>query len=294
MRLFAAVALPTWVAMLLSVAFVSASFDVDGVGNLNERYVFYVVPVAFVGLALWIETGLPRTRRGMWGVVAACCLVTALLPIDRLDYNAGLQALALVPWGALPVPEAVLAVLVAGFTLACGAVWATCTSRKAGRLWVLVGVVMVLVGITVVESNASSSSRLAQSFEGRSATWVDDAVPRGARVVGLWDERNGRRGFYFWLMVTEFFNGDLGTVYRIGPRTTFEDFLPTKRVEAGGDGTLRDAHGRVVESDYVLVACSTRIDGRVVARSARDALRLVRVDGPVRISNVAGCTRERP
>jgi hypothetical protein len=161
-------------------------------------------------------------------------------------------------------------------------------------LWAVIAVVMVLIGVAVVESNASSSSRLARSFEGRSATWVDDAVPPYAHVVGIWDERNGRRGFYFWLMVTELFNRSLGDVYRIGPRTTFEDFLPTKQVVTRGDRTLRDGLGRTIESDYVVVACSTGVEGSVVATSARDALRLVRVDGPVRLSHIAGCTREVP
>ena len=101
LRLYAAVVLPTVVAMLLSVAFVSASFDVDGIGNLNERYVFHVVPLLFVGLALWIERGLPRPRPWSWLVLGVACLAPVLLPIDRLDYNAGLQALALVPWDAL-------------------------------------------------------------------------------------------------------------------------------------------------------------------------------------------------
>ena len=70
-RLFAAIGLPTIVAMLLSIAFVSASFDVDGIGNLNERYVFHVVPLTFVGLALWIERGLPRPRPWSWVVSRA-------------------------------------------------------------------------------------------------------------------------------------------------------------------------------------------------------------------------------
>ena len=62
-RLFAAVALPTLLAMLVSVSLVSASVDVDGVENLNERYVFYVVPLTFVGLALWTGERLPRPGR---------------------------------------------------------------------------------------------------------------------------------------------------------------------------------------------------------------------------------------
>ena len=117
LRLYAAVVLPTVVAMLLSVAFVSASFDVDGIGNLNERYVFHVVPLLFVGLALWIERGLPRPRPWSWIVLGVACLAPALLPIQRLDYNAGLQALALVPWDTLSLTEAGTALLVGVLTI---------------------------------------------------------------------------------------------------------------------------------------------------------------------------------
>ena len=125
LRLYAAVVLPTVVAMLLSVAFVSASFDVDEIGNLNERYVFHVVPLLFVGLALWIERGLPRPRPRSWLVLGVACLAPVLLPIERLDYNAGLQALALVPWDALSLNAAGTALLVGLVTIGAGAVWLT-------------------------------------------------------------------------------------------------------------------------------------------------------------------------
>ena len=235
-RLFAAVALPTLVAMLLSVAFVSASFDVDGIGNLNERYVFHVVPLTFVGLALWIERGIPRPRPWAWVALGVACLAPALLPIDRLDYNAGLQALALLPWGALSLSPVGSAILVGAVTLGCGVLWSTCGPRSTGRLWALVGVWMALLGLFAVESNRVSASRTAAAFAGRSATWVDDALPAGADVAVVWDENQARKGlpdsYYFWLMVTEFFNRSVGDVHRLGPATLYEEFLPT--VPAGG------------------------------------------------------------
>ena len=95
--------LPTLMVMLVSVAFVSASIDVDGTENLNERYLFYVVPLLFVGLALWVEEGLPRPRPWAWGVVLVPAALVLTLPIDRLVYNSGLQSTALLPWVALPI-----------------------------------------------------------------------------------------------------------------------------------------------------------------------------------------------
>ena len=73
-----------------------------------------------------------------------------------------------------------------------------------------------------------------------SATWVDDAVPAGSRVVVLWDERPVRGAvldrFYPWVMITEFFNPSVEDVYRLGPETYYERFLPTV-------ATHLDAHG---------------------------------------------------
>ena len=100
-RLFAAVGLPTLLVMLASVAFVSASIDVDGRENLNERYLFYVVPLLFVGLALWVEEGLPRPRPWVWGVVVVPAALVLTLPIDRLVYHSGLQSTALASVGRL-------------------------------------------------------------------------------------------------------------------------------------------------------------------------------------------------
>ena len=247
-RLFAALALPTIGAMLLSVAFVSASFDVDRIGNLNERYVFYVVPLAFVGMALWIERGQPRPRPWTGVALAAACVAPVLLPIRRLDYNAGLQALALVPWDTVAPSSGATAALVAATTLCFALVWVTCSKRTMWRLWALVAVWMALLGLFAVESNRVSASRTAAAFDGRAATWIDDALPQGSDVAVLWDERQARKNlpdsFYFWLMVTEFFNRSVGDVYRLGPSTFYEDFLPPSPRGSVADGSWPETVAR--------------------------------------------------
>ena len=297
LRLFAAVVLPTVVAVLLSVAVVSASFDVDGIGNLNERYVFPVVPLLFVGLALWIERGLPRPRPWSSVALATACLAPVLLPIQRLDYNAGLQALALVPWDALSLNAAGTAMLVGLLTIGAGALWLTARPGATARLWALLAIWLVVLGIFVVDSNRASARRTAAAFDGRAATWIDDAVPSGRSVAVLWDETRSRKdlpdSFYFWLMVTEFFNDRVGHVYRLGGVTRYEDFLPTVPARLRPDRTVV-AGSRPVDVEYALVTCRTPVVGREVARAPRGALRLVRVDGPLRLTGDPGCRRREP
>jgi len=297
-RLFAALAVPTLGAILLSIAIVSASFDVDGVGNLNERYVFHVVPLLFIGLALWIEQGRQRPRPWAVAAVGVACLATALLPVERLDYNAGLQALALLPLSLLSLTPAGTSLLVAAVTIACGAFWLTCGERTAGRLWILIAVWMVVLTLFTVESNRVSASKTAAAFDGEAATWVDNALPAGANVAVLWDENRGRRGlpdsFYFWLMVTEFFNRSVGNVYRLGPPTLYENVLPTRGVSVGPGRSILGADRRPIRAEFALVTCRTPIDGHVVASAPRGALQLVRVAGPIRLTNGPGCSREQP
>ena len=293
-RLFAALALPTLVVMLVSVAIVSASIDVDGTENLNERYLFYVVPLLFVGLALWVEEALPRPRPWAWGVVLASAALVLALPIERLVFNSGLQSTALLPWVALPISGLALASVAAAFALGCGYLWLRCRSSEVGRLWVVVLAVMVIAGGAAQSTHAGAVSSAAKPFEGLRANWVDASLPAGADLVVLWDQRVAARDVkdpvYSWLMVTELFNKRVDRVMRIGPETFYEEFLPTVPVRFRPDSTLADRQtGRVLDARYALVNCRTEVAGKVVAQSPHGVLRLMEVSRPLRITRSGSC-----
>jgi hypothetical protein len=297
-RLFAVIAVPTFLAMVGSVSIVSAALDVDGTENLNERYVFYVVPLAFIALALWVELALPRPRVAALAAVAACCALTIVIPIPRLDYNAAFQSVGLLPWIGLSDSRLVVAVAAGIFTAAAGGLWLRCRPERVGRLWLLVILTMTFTGLLAVGANAFSASNSAYAFDGRSMTWVDDAVPAGEQVAVLWDERLARPDspdpFYSWVMATEFYNPSVGTVYRLGPETYYENFLPTVAAVARPDGTLAPAGGDPLTPRYVLTTCRSPVDGTVVARAPRGSLQLVEVEGPLRIADRRPCTRRIP
>jgi hypothetical protein len=293
-RLFASVGLPTLLVMLASVAFVSASIDVEGREYLNERYLFYVVPLLFVGLALWVEEGLPRPRPWVWGVVLVSAALVLPLPIDRLVYQSGLQSTALVPWAALPISGVALAAVAAAFALGCGYLWLRCRSSEAGRLWVVVLAVMLVAGGAAHLTHAGAVSSASKPFEGLRANWVDASLPGGANFVVLWDQRvapqDVKDSLYSWLMVTELFNRSIDRVMRIGPKTFYELFLPTVPVRLRPDSTLADPEtGRVLGARYALVNCRTEVAGRVVAQSPHGVLRLVEVSHPLRITRSGAC-----
>jgi hypothetical protein len=292
-RLFAAVVIPVVTSVLGIVAFVSAAIDVDGTENLNERYVFYVVPLLFVGLALWIRQGLPRARPSAWVVLGACAALALIVPVERLEYNAGFQSVALLPWLPLADTRALLLVGLVMFLAVAGALWLRSRRDQVARLWLVVGAWMAFVGVLVVVDNSDSAAFYAQSFDSRAADWIDRAVPDGERVAVVWRQQPGRRtapeGVAYWLMIAEMFNESVGDVHRIGPRTYYEDILPTVPVDVRADSRLARRDGSGVDARFVLVTCRDPVVGRVVATSPFGALQLVEATAPVRLAARGRC-----
>ena len=248
----------TLLAMLISVSLVSASLDVDGVENLNERYVFYVVPLTFVGLALWVNTRLPRPRpllvgrrrsvlRPRGGDSVRTSRAQRELPVDRVDA----VDRPFVRGACTPRPSSRRSSWDAAFS-GSGRI-----ARAFGGCGLSPGVTMTLLALLAIGGNAASASHSAQTFQGGSATWIDDALPAGESASVLRREHlaASRRldPFAPWLMIAEFFNSAVGDVYRLGGPTYYEDFLPTKpiaepvRRDAGGErqaasGSVRARH----------------------------------------------------
>ena len=89
-------------------------------------------------------------------------------------------------------------------------------------------------------------------------------------------------------------NTSLGDVYRLGPPTYYEEWLPTVPVSAGADGSLTLADGSRPAAEYVLTTCRTAAGGTVVARSLSGSLVLSRIDGPLRLASGPTCRKDVP
>ncbi len=115
-------------------------------------------------------------------------------------------------------------------------------------------------------------------------SWVDHALPSGGKVTDLFVQSgNCQRVNTGALRWTEFFNGRVGSVIRIGvpERITIDG----RSAIVGGDGTVRTLDGRPVVPGYAVAPPGLELRGREVARGTLDALRLWRVDGTLRILN---------
>ena len=99
--LAATVALGFW--LLLEVAAVDQT-TTSFVNRVEERNIFYLVPLLVVALLLWIERGMPRPRR--WAIVAAAVAAAfpILLPLQwMLNVSLVSDTLGLIPWWRLDV-----------------------------------------------------------------------------------------------------------------------------------------------------------------------------------------------
>ena len=292
-RLFAALALPTVCGLVAMIALVGTSVEIPGVEGVNERYLFYVVPLLLVGLAAWIEAR-PRRRRLSAGLVVASAAVIALLPFDRLDADATFYAPALVLWAALPLSPALITAVLTACALGAGILWLGEGSGR--RVVVLTASWLALVCVVAIAAHQHHATTAARVSVGRSAAWIDEAVPPREVVPVVWDHRTavGRRAdpAYYSIMVAAVLNRSVGRILRLGPSSYYENVLPTVPVMESASRALVDSSGATMRASFVLVPCSLGVAGRPVARSSDGRLALMHTDGTVRLVAGRSCAAD--
>ena len=215
-----------------------------GVENLNERYVFYVVPLHVRrARALDRASGSRGRGRSCGSSSVVCCILAASVPFARLEYNASFQSIALMPWIGLKSLGPLLPVLVAAFTLGCGLLWLRSRREGVGRLW-------FVTGLTMTSSRCSRSAgmpRLPRHYRGDLPGRLRDVDRRrsasrdeGARASGASGSRpaagstRSLRGS--WLPSSS--TPRVGDVYRLGRPDVLRE-LPPDEADRGGGPTGR-------------------------------------------------------
>jgi hypothetical protein len=183
-----------------AIVFQASSFAIRFSNGLNDRYVFYVVPVLFVGMALCLVEG----RRRWYGVAVAGVAMAML--VDLLTYE---------PWGVPPFasPTGAFYPVIEGRSYQIGRLFGVTDLAPAtlieigtlaatalivvGLIWlprrVLFGAVMIpLLLFCVVQTQYVL--RVMSNFNGSggivtggpaltSRDWIDDALPPGASAA---------------------------------------------------------------------------------------------------------------
>jgi hypothetical protein len=279
----ATLALTFW--LLLEVA---AFASLPTVERIEERNMFYVVPLLLIALLVWIERDAPRPPAVVVPVLFACVVLPALIPYRTLiGVSAQSDTLMLLPWWWLQ--DHVISLGQVWFVvLLCAAAVALAFLLVPRRLaLVLPAFVLVYFAVTAAPiENGRHGIRMASLgalFQGITAPhvdWVDRAVGRHAPVAFLWSGRQDP----FTLWQNEFFNRSVGRVYELA--NPLGGGLPATRVHEDRAGFVRNRSGRVVRAGYVLTDGSLGLLGHVRASDDRKGTQLLRVDGPLRIGNV--------
>lgn len=280
--LAAAATLSGW--LLLQVA---AFATQPSVLRVEERNMFYVAPLFFVALLLWIERGVGRPPLRVVIAAGTAAALPAFLPYPSLigisavsDTLAMLSLWRLAELAAIPL-EDLWAVIAAGAAVV--ALLFALLPRRA--LLLLPGLVLVLyaVGAQPIDARTRDASvgALFQGIRLPERDWIDQAVGPNAEVAVLWTGVTDR----FTVNQNEFFSRSVGRVFHLDAPTP--GALPETIVAIDPEnGQLRAPDGSPIVAPYLLTDESVPIDGRPAARDQKWSMVVYRLDRPVGVSNI--------
>jgi glycosyltransferase involved in cell wall biosynthesis len=286
LRIFVAVSVSLSVWLILEVGVFASRYS----QRVEERNLFFLMPLFLIALLAWIQRGQPRPPRASMIAAALAAALPGVLPFFSLlgGVNSESDTLGLRPWWYLQNElvgrdsVALVAVLLA-VGLAGAFLWLP--RRHAPWLPVLVAAGFLLTWIPLeswqYSFRGASVGAWYQGFGNATPrTWIDGKVGSGADVAALVTSTSEKNPFTIWQ--SEFWNRSVRNVYEVSGHLSGS--MPEPRLQldqASGRLLLR---GKPVTPAYVLVDQSADVNGTVVASDAQRQLRLVRVAGPLRLT----------
>jgi hypothetical protein len=225
--------------LLLPAALVQA--DAPGAGQIQERYVFYLVPLVALAFALYASRGWPH-RTALLLLAAGFVAVSARLPLAGYaadpSNNSGSPVLHFVYWLEQQLGQPWLgSIAVAGVAALVSALTIACSFRpRAGTLVALLLAACFCVTVTVgamrFELRNSFAARF--NFLPETPTWVDR---QGLDHVALLQSYGGDKTDAFDQL---FWNRSIDRALLLPGAAPFERSL-AEAVHIGSDGTLLSA-----------------------------------------------------
>ncbi|HVC85843.1 MAG TPA: glycosyltransferase family 39 protein [Gaiellaceae bacterium] len=276
-RPFVAAALPLTGWLVLEVA----AFASTQSQRIEERNMFFVAPLFFVALALWIERGLPRPRAASASALVAAALVGVVPFSGLLNGNATSDTLAFLPLWTLQDTITTLdeiGAVAVGVAIAFALLFLLVPVRYALALPAAL-LALYAVALWPIEANPHGGihhASLGALFGGTSKPdreWIDHAVGPSADVAVLYDSPTMDK---FTVWTNEFFNRSVRQVaYTTDPTP----------------GGLPEAHARIGRDGYVqglgqprYVLTTLPLIGQAVARDRIKNLTVWRIERRVRLA----------
>ncbi|MGZ4333395.1 MAG: hypothetical protein ACXVRJ_03895 [Gaiellaceae bacterium] len=263
---------------------VAAFASQPSVLRIEERNLFYVAPLLFTCLVLWIERGLPRPRVPVAAGALVAIVLAAAIPYERfIDVSATsdtfgvLMLWSVALWFGIHAQDIRWVVGAAAVVFVALALLAP---RRAGLALVLVPLAISLLAIQPVDSRTQRAS-IGAVFQGITRPdrdWITAIVGSGdpQRVAVVWTGATDR----LTVNENEFFNRDVGPIYTTAglvPGGLAQTPISVDRAT----GEYRAA-GKQVRVADVLTDASLSVLGRKIGADVRKGLELFRVNGPLR------------
>jgi Dolichyl-phosphate-mannose-protein mannosyltransferase len=288
------------VAVIASIFFwlllLVATYSTQPRGNplVNDRYLFYLVPLELLVFLLWIKKGAPRPRRLAFVAAAIAMLAPAAVPfatfLNGHEWSVSSSTVALVPWGILKPALGAHGQLLAVILVIAGvgaAAFLRVPARRDFLLRFLVILNFLFITLFVLAANAVVSEKAKDRWLAPNSTWVDEAVEPGAQVVGIWALQKGATSVpeKVWDRWNALSENQLANqrIVRVYAFEKAYDVVSPSRPFVGdaleGSGGRLLERGRPISADYVLVGPELEIRGVVIARDPHSGLVLYRVNG---------------
>ena len=277
LRIFAAVSLPIFVAFALIVS----AYAANPIGHrIEERNFFYVAPLLFIALAIWVDRGLPRRSLAAVAGVLVASVLPGAVPYDSIiDANAVTGTFGLLPLMKLEqawVTAQTLPELVALGAIAAGLLLLALPARLAAALPLVVLGYLALIQSPIYATTERASVDSTNAGIKTTRDWIDRAVGSNADVAIVY---SAIQALPFWH--DEMFNASVRKVYNLyGPY----DGLPQAQLTPDPQTQLLlDSHGKPVRAGYALVNQSLVPHGEKVAEDRQLGMALYRTPGPLRV-----------
>jgi hypothetical protein len=254
--------------------------------RIEERNLFYVAPLLFTCLVLWIERGAPRPRVVTPVALVAVTVLAAAVPYGdffRTDATSDtfsvLTLWSVALWLHVHAQDMrwVVGAAALAFLLAAALV-----PRRFALGLVVVPLGLSLLAIQPVDSRTQRAS-IGAVFQGITRPdrdWITAIVGSGdpTKVAAVWTGATDR----LTVNENEFFNRDVGPIYTTnGPVPG--GLAQTPIVVDRSTGRF-EAAGKPVDVADVLVDTTLPFAGSRIGADPKKGLLLLRVDGPLRLA----------
>lgn len=280
-RAFLAVACAAVPLVVVQVAFYASWFS----GRIEERYMFFLAPLLFIALAVWLDRGLPRPA-----VLTAIAVLGPAAPLlalplqERLNISILSDTFTFIPLlrlsnvldGGVPTVRWLVLLSAAAAVLAFAFVPRS-LARPAFPAAIAIFFALTTYSVFGAVRDQSAATRaLTQSAE---PDWVDDHLPDGEEAAFVYGSTVDPFAEAVVMWQTEFWNRDVRTVYNLQPE-------PTSFAKAGAGidrltGRIEPQEGAHFPFRYVVANHTLGLGGQRLA--SRPPLALYRVRAPLRL-----------